>query len=213
MPKETKNCQFCDSARHITGFCNSSMKGKYKKLQLVMLENTCPDFTSYTYKELKVMAYENPFNNNLASAPNAWTGININKKYFKREPIPITLSKPRLIRALIERWHKLRPITEVYNKGFDIDNINIESEVNTTDCPVCYEPICDGVWDFKESRWHAVYKVNTVRTKCKHHFCDSCWGRLPSSRNYFNDPHTTKSCPLCRTDNDGTDIMIKQPTN
>jgi len=209
MPKQTHNCLFCDSARHTAPDCNSTMKGKYKKLQLVMLENTCPDFTSYNYKELKLMCYANPFDNNLAFVRDSRNTINVDIKYFNRVPIPITLSKTRLIRALRDRWHKLRPISEAYNKGFDPNDINNDSDVNTPDCPVCLESICHGVWDFKESKWTGIYKVNTIKTRCNHHFCNSCWYRLPSSRNHNNNYDClSKTCPLCRTPNGDTDTMF-----
>ena len=97
MPKGSQNCLFCDSARHTTIHCTSSMNGNYKKLiDIKTIE--CPDFQSYTLKELKVIAYTNPYEKSLDGS----LGMGNNRLNRKngRNPIPLTLSKNRMVKVL-----------------------------------------------------------------------------------------------------------------
>lgn len=188
------NCLFCDSARHKTNQCNSTMKGKLNMLGDCMKKLECPDFGSFTLQELKVVAYLTPYEKSIQSST---MGNNkLNQKY-KRNPISLTLSKKRIVKELRERWESLHIVRENYQqKPTVMDEID--------DCPICFEPIQDCRWSFTHSVWSRDYSVNTVRTKCNHYYCGSCWDNIIPQRYHGS----MKSCPLCRMHNSLDDIRI-----
>ena len=51
--KDKQNCMFCDSSRHHTAQCMSSMKGNISKINNLWLVES-PNFSSYTLNELKL---------------------------------------------------------------------------------------------------------------------------------------------------------------
>jgi hypothetical protein len=189
------NCLFCDSARHDTTKCNSNMKGKLNMLLDCMKNTECPDFGSFTSQELKVVAYLTPYEKSMQS--NAMGNNKLNRKYG-RTPIPLTLSKTRMVKALCERWKSLHIVRENYSK-----KTTVMDEID--DCPICFEQIQECRWSWTHSVWSRDYSVNTVRTKCNHYYCRSCWDNIKPQ--YYHD--TMKPCPLCRTQNGEEDIRIK----
>ena len=189
------NCLFCNSVRHDTTKCNSNMKGKLNMLLDCMKKPECPDFGSFTLQELKVVAYLTPYEKSLLS--NTMGSNKLNRKYG-RTPIPLTLSKTRMVKALCERWKSLHIVRENYSK-----KPTVMDEID--DCPICFEQIQECRWSWTHSVWSRGYSVNTVRTKCNHYYCGSCWDNI-KPQHYHG---SMKSCPLCRTQNSLEDIRIK----
>jgi hypothetical protein len=194
MSKEKQNCLFCDSSRHTTFRCTSPIKGKYTELiSLYSVES--PNFNSYTLKELKLIAYSNPYERSFEGSP-GMRDNRLNRKYG-RKPIPLTLSKNRLVKALEERWEMRRPILEKFNK---------KPTEEVEDCPICLESIQTYEWSFRKSEWLPDYCKNTIKTVCNHHFCGDCWSQVKPIRDYYSD-HSTKPCPLCRRANAESDTL------
>jgi len=191
MPKSGKkqNCLYCDSARHTVSRCPLTFGNKLSGLYSV----ECPDFHSYTLKELKVIALINPFKYNFDSRPAHFE--NRKNKEHGYDPIPLTLSKNRLIQALTNRWKGRKTIIQQYNTPPDEE-----------ECPVCYNPIQYSSWHYAQSCWETDYWQGTIRTKCNHHFCGSCWNKIKPIRNRYNEPDT-KTCPMCRQENTEMDIV------
>ena len=189
--KSTANCLFCDSARHDTSKCKSNLKGKLSALSDCMTKIECPEFRSFTLQELKVVAYSTPYTKSLYGGG----GMSRNKlnREFGRSPIPLTLSKNRMVKALQERWEALHIVRErLHNKP----------TAELDDCPICLESIEDCSWSWIRSEWSKDYTTNTVKTTCNHHFCGDCWNRI---RPNYDD---TKSCPLCRKHVGNADTLI-----
>ena len=189
--RPTMNCLFCDSARHETSKCKSNLKGKFGMLSDCMVDIECPEFRSFTLQELKVVAYLTPYTKSLYSG-DGMNGNKLNRKYG-RSPIPLTLSKNRMVKALQERWEGLRIVRE---------RLRDKHTVELDDCPICLESIEDCSWHWKSSEWSKDYNSNTVKTICNHHFCGDCWNRI---RPNYDD---TKSCPLCRKHVGNADTLI-----
>jgi len=184
--------------------CPGTFGGRKKKnidklIHLYSVER--PDFHSYTLKELKIIAYMNPFKYSFDMR--TLTGLNQKNNEHGYEPIPLTLSRHRMIQALTNRWTDRKIIIEQYNNSPDKE-----------ECPICYEPIQNSCWNYPESHWTTHYTYGTVRTLCNHHFCGSCWGKLKRTNenevysNYHNEP-IVKKCPMCRQETTDVDIWSK----
>ena len=190
-----QNCLFCDSARHTMAHCPGTFGGRKKKnidklIHLYSVER--PDFHSYTLKELKIIAYINPFKYSFDMPLS--TGLNQKNNEHGYEPIPLTLSRHRMIQALTNRWSGRKTLIEKYNNPPDKE-----------ECPICYEPIQNSCWNYPESHWTTHYTYGTVRTLCNHHFCGACWEKLkPSSGRHYDEP-IVKKCPMCRQENTDVD--------
>jgi len=198
MSKIKPNCPFCDSARHIAINCTSTMHGKYTALSNVMKSRECPDFNSYATNELKLIAFETPYERNLSIL----IGMGSNKLNRKcgRNPISLTLSRKQLCKSLKHRWELLRPITDRYNNGPN-------NEEDNTECPICYDNITECIWDCPTSDWTIQYKLGSVRTICNHYYCGNCWKNVKLA----NETPECKSCPLCRRHiNVLFDIWVRQ---
>ena len=188
MPNGKRNCPFCDSAGHSAERCNSNMKLKYKESFGIMISKECPDFQSFNMKFLKLIAFHTPYDNNITCT---LLHKEHNKQYgnvFINKPIPLTLSKNRTVKALIERWTVLHSCRDKYNHGID------NHEEYEDDCPICYETMTNKHWTNLESKWVMDYNQGIIRTPCDHKFCNSCWNKVRSiSRN------NSKTCPMCRS--------------
>ena len=191
MTKNAKNCLFCDSARHNSMNCTSTKKGQLPQLYKCMENIECPQFATFTLQELKFIAFTVPYQHTLESSGGQGRGNKYNRKYG-RSPIPLTLSKNRMVKALQERWEGFRSIREKYHN---------KPTAELDDCPICLERMQDCSWSWRDSKWSRDYNLNTVKTICNHHFCDNCWGNIKQ-----NDDGLTKSCPLCRKHIKQTDI-------
>ena len=192
MPSPYINCLICDSSRHATTRCRSNKSTKFHSHLQALLKLEHPDFNSYTLTFLKVIAFFVTYEDNLTLYKIRNNSIH---RAFTYNPIPITLSKNRLIAALTERWCKLNIVIKRYAHKPVADN----------DCPICYENICDYKWSFPLSKWKCILSRKTVVTTCKHTFCEQCWNRCPSMSRYMpeekdplGDYVLGRSCPLCR---------------
>jgi len=189
--RQKSNCLFCDSARHETRKCNSHLKGKLSTLSDCITNIECPKFRSFTLQELKVIAYLTPYTKSLYSG-DGMKGNKLNRE-FGRSPIPLTLSKNRMMKALQERWEGLHIVRE---------RLHHKPTAELDDCPICLERIEDCSWSWKQSVWLKDYNSKTVKTICNHYFCGDCWNQI---RPNYND---TKSCPLCRKLIGNTDTWV-----
>ena len=178
--KDKQNCLFCDSSRHHTAQCTSTMKGNMSKIYNIWSVES-PDFNSYTLKELKYISFCNQYEKSLESS-DGMGDQNLNTKYG-RNPISLTLSKTRMVKALNERWKIRRPLLEKYNhKPEEIDN----------ECPICYDAIQTQYFNYRDSIWKSNYNIGIVKTTCNHYFCGDCWDKVKRV-------NTCKQCPLCRS--------------
>ncbi len=196
-PSKTYNCLICDSARHTSSHC-IKLHEHNTLFKLYSVEH--PDFHSYTLKDLKIIAFVNPFQYNFDSATGMRPDMRTNKKLREDgyDPIPMTLSKNRMIKALTNRWSGRKTIIEKYNNP----------PSTTEECPVCYEPIQTHTWRYRSSEWQTDYSNNTIKTACSHHFCSKCWRNIKISHNYDYEVRT-KKCPMCRQENTDRDISYQ----
>ena len=199
MSSRTQNCPFCDSARHGPSKCTSNMKGKYNELLCTMISKECPDFQCYNMTELKAIAFMTPFENNIATGKIPKIYMKEYGSFMRNNPISLSLSKKRMVKALVERWNVLQVCRDKYHYGID------NHEEYEDDCPICYETMTSKYWTNLESKWVMVYNIGTIRTNCNHKFCNTCWDKL-HTHGYF---HTTKTCPMCRSNVTCHDIEIK----
>jgi hypothetical protein len=132
-----------------------------------MLSKESPDFCNYNLKELKVIAFETPYENNISFRSRSKGKCN---KSLILNPISLTLSKNRLVKALSERWGLLQSCRDkyYYTKPRDEDN----------NCPICYDSLIRSWWCDRKTEWLTTHKASTVTTPCKHDFCGDCWGKI-----------------------------------
>jgi|SaaInlStandDraft_5_1057022.scaffolds.fasta_scaffold39210_2 hypothetical protein len=213
---ENMNCTFCNSRSHITSNCNSNMKGRRRILTYIgwnfILDDNLPDFKSFPINELRFIAsrYEN-FQKTV-------TKHNMNilmSRYFDRDchvnnlynPIPVTLTKSRLIKELTRRWTLYIQVRTIYNHQKPEDG----------DCPICMEYMYTHIWNPVKLNWDmaatkpyqpgALFASN-IRTPCGHLFCGDCWdmhmtanSKNEYKENTWNDEPTGRmilACPMCR---------------
>jgi len=186
MTNGTQNCVFCDSARHGPLECNSPMRNKYHILVTLMKDKECPTFGNYNMKELKLIAFETPYENNLSYRSRAKGKCSKNLIF---NPIPLSLSKNRLVRALNERWHLLQTCRDKY--------YNDKPENEFDDCPICYEAITRNRWCARKSKWLLEHKQDSITTPCNHEFCGDCWRKIHTKTSNDN---LIKECPMCRNE-------------
>jgi hypothetical protein len=150
-----------------------------------MRAKECPDFHSYNMKELKLIAHRVPYDNNLSNTKFP-RDISKTNKGLKLNPIPLTLSKTRMIKVLNSRWETLVECRQKYYLGID------NPENYEENCPICYDSMTYKQWREFESNWIMEYNSGTIKTKCNHKFCSKCWDKLPL------DNWQRIKCPLCR---------------
>ena len=183
------NCIFCDSTSHDFKKC-TTIRNSNTKIMQCMQSETCPDFNSFTTKELKLVAYLHPFEKGISHHQNAYFtngyGNTTNRKMVRNQ-IPLTLSKRRLVDALSKRWASLQPIIKQSLSPPECD-----------ECPICYETINELNWKGYKWKKNRLYTRSgsdiywPIKTKCGHIFCGSCW------RQHKREQHSI-SCPMCRT--------------
>jgi len=187
------NCIFCDSAKHKYDDCPAIQSNIRNKTEIVrcMQSSTCPNFNSFSTKELKLIAYLHPFEEGITyqyetAIFSKSYGSHINRKMV-RNSIPLTLSKQRLVDALSKRWASLQPIIKQSLSPPECD-----------ECPICYETINEPNWKGYKWKKNRLYTRSgsdiywPIKTKCGHIFCGSCW------RQHKREQHSI-SCPMCRT--------------
>ena len=205
MPNKRMNCLFCDSTSHILSKCVYGFNGKRETLEKCMLANGMPQFQSYTKKELKFVAYITPNKKTILRT--------MGSDEWEYEPIPLTLCKSKMEKALKERWVSLHEA-----------NKQEKHPICNTGCSICAgkrkETYCwsieNGGWSLSESESKYEEKFTT---KCGHTFCKPCLDTInwwpdsfykrPESKhpNPNHISHRTnkgitlhyKKCPECKT--------------
>ena len=188
MKPTRTNCIFCDSTSHDFKRC-TAIRNSSNKIMRCMQSETCPDFNSFTTKELKLVAYLYPFEEGISHHQEAYF-INGYGKYANRKmvrnQIPLTLSKRRMVDALCKRWASLQPVVTVY-----------KSKPEKGECPICYDTFNKQLWfGHKWRTSHTNSRINNyfpIKTKCGHIFCNPCWGRIQPRE------ISALTCPMCRT--------------
>jgi hypothetical protein len=213
---ENMNCTFCNSRSHVTSNCNSNMKGRRNILTEIgryfMLDDNLPDFKSFPINELRFIAsrYE--------TSQKITTKYYMRKHmrgYFDREcevdylytPVPVTLTKSRLINELTRRWNLYVKVRTNYNHEKPEDG----------DCPICMDCMSTNVWNPAKLNWDTVatkpYQPSAmfdgnIRTPCGHVFCGGCWelhmtanSKIEYRENTWRDEPSGRmilACPMCR---------------
>lgn len=219
MPKKTSSdktrCIFCNSLSHVATKCNSNMKGRRKLLNDIgwsfMLDDEIPDFYSFSINELRFIAsiyYDFQKETNKRSMKEMYM-------YFDRpfvidylcSPIPLTLTKSRMITEFINRWNMFAKV-----------RVRYKEKPEDEDCPICMERMTDNIWNPTKLNWDriacrlfvpgAMFNGN-MKTSCGHIFCGTCWEHYlktnskPEYRNdrFFEEPtgQMILSCPMCRS--------------
>lgn len=193
-----ERCLFCNSLTHGSERCNSNMNGRRKILDsmwMCMVQPECPEFESFPINELRYIAsnyaiYEK------AAWPHDHLGNKYNRKYLRR-PISLTLSKKRIVRALVDRWGGFAPVREL-----------MSSPPECKECPICYENMYMYHWSQRTSSWietcvhtyGAKYETPMLVSQCKHEFCGRCWGAHAEQNKKYDAGcgQYYVNCPMCR---------------
>ena len=209
-------CVFCNSLSHTTADCNSNMKGRRQILTKIgyefMLDDNLPNFKSLPINELRF----------IASIYEKFQKIS-NKRYLRTQmcmyfdnewqveylysPIPLTLTKSRMIKELVHRWTIYTSIRKNHNHEKPEDG----------DCPICMDCMSSYTWNPYKLNWDmivtklylddAMFQSN-ILTPCRHSFCGSCWelhmkanSKVEYHEHRFRQEPTGRrivSCPMCR---------------
>jgi len=192
MSESTQSCTFCDSKRHNDTDCLHTFNGKRNLLESCMLMTEIPDFKSYTKKELKFVAYITPNKKTILRT--------MGSDEWEYEPIPLTLCKSKMEKALKERWETMQEA-----------NKQEKHPICNTGCSICTGKrketyswsIETGEWSLSESE--SKYE-DKFTTKCGHTFCKPCLDTIhwwPDS--FYKRPKSNgitlhyKKCPDCKT--------------
>jgi hypothetical protein len=129
-----------------------------------MLMTEMPDFQSYTKKELKFVSHITPHTNTIIRT--------LGSEEYEYDPIPLTLCKSKMAKALQVRWDAL------------------QSAKKQTKHPICNDgcSICSGKrretynWSIEHGDWimadyDSIYDHKTISKCCKQTFCTPCWVR------------------------------------
>ena len=192
MSESIQTCPFCDSKRHSEANCAHGFNGRRRLLEKCMLMSEMPDFSSYTKKEFKFIAY---------ITPNKKTIIRtMGSDDWEYDPIPLTLCKSKMEKALKERW-----------KAMQEANKQEKHPICNTGCSICTgkrkETYCwsieNGGWSLSESE--SKYE-DKFTTKCGHTFCRPCldtihWWPDAIKEGRMSNCITLhyKKCPDCKT--------------
>ena len=216
------NCLRCNSTRHNTVNCNSRLPAEYHYYLQQMYGDEMPDFEIMTHLMLKNIAHNFPFTKTTIGDPRFINKYKITKftnkiknyelnellptkkmekqrkkylDYYGYDPIPLTLSKKRMIKVLKERWNLYQKIAKDYE-----GNIR-----NLQKCPICWlNNVSFDCWDNLSNKYIKIcvqqtssIKMNNYDGKppakcqvCSFVCCWDCWVSWKCS----ND-----SCPQCRT--------------
>jgi hypothetical protein len=171
MPKSKSNCPFCDSARHKACDCAFHFDGKRDLLEKCMLMTEMPNFDSYTKKELKFIAFITPHKN---------TTLRImGPEEYEYDPVPLTLCKSKMEKALQVRWEALQSAK------------NHTKQVTCTNyCYICCERGYETHnWSIETGDWirsESARKYDPKTTiECGHTFCTHCWNNIPSYCSHY----------------------------
>ena len=199
--KKVVACVFCGSNHHKHIYCCEPKLKHLDRMEYCMAFEECPKFDEYPINELRYIAFH--YARYQKANPSAWQ-TKLGNRYnraFGYVPIPLTLSKKRMVKALVDRWNGFATFRE---KKTSSPTQEMEDE---DDCPICLEKIARHEWCDKFARITSRSIRGTIVTRCKHTFCGGCWGRLLLSgirqRGYVNhvwDDTECLACPLCRTE-------------
>ena len=194
----SKRCVYCNCLSHTSDKCNSNMNGRRKFLDGMwncMIRAECPDFNTFPINELKYIATKYALYEK-AVWSNDHMGQQFNREYLRR-PISLTISKNRLVRALVDRW-----------TGFADMRKMLHSQPEDVDCPICYEKLFNYRWSFRTSSWMKEYEyINdpchenpVAMNRCKHMFCGRCWDGHITRNSKYDDRigQAYVDCPMCR---------------
>ena len=195
-------CLLCNSASHEHEQCNSNMNGRRDLLrtlaETMMMEDTMPDFKSFAINELRYIAFHYMQSMMFTRrVPKGQYQVHLDPMRVKhfRSPIPLTLTKTRMVKDLTARWVYIADIREKKRTIPEEDN-----------CPICMECMLMPVWNAYTLAWDTKDMLpSRIITKCKHSFCGDCWGLhigASAKREYIDHIHEgnwTVKCPLCRT--------------
>ena len=160
----------------------------------------CPKFDVYPINELRYIAFH--YARYQKAIPSGWE-TRLGNRYnraFGYAPISLTLSKNRLVKALVDRWNGFATFRE--KKTLSTEEVSYE------ECPICIEHMIRHTWSNKLAR-NAMHTQNgrgVIVTQCKHKFCGTCWGNMLKTNvreigyvNHVWDNSKYVACPLCRT--------------
>jgi hypothetical protein len=195
------------------------MKGRREILSNIggtfMLDDVSPDFKSFPINELRFIAsiYENfqktPSRRNMRTCVLGGCGYfdGTDTIDYLYSPIPITLTKSRMIRELVRRWTMYTQVRINYNHEKPEDG----------DCPICMDCMSTNVWNPAKLNWDTVatkpYQPSAmfdgnIRTPCGHVFCGGCWelhmtanSKIEYRENTWRDEPSGRmilACPMCR---------------
>jgi hypothetical protein len=185
-----ERCVFCNSASHKMERCNSNMNGRREYLNKgsdFLMHDECPNFNSLAANELRFIAWH--YGAYEGAIRNWWVkpSRHYNRKYGFN-PIPLSLSKKKMICELVRRWEGFSDIRNLSRKIPELPN-------DDYDCPICLESMTSYEWNDSTACW----KLQTDKkftTACNHCFCRGCFV-THISRNSNRDG--TVGCPYCRT--------------
>lgn len=191
-------CVFCGSNHPPTNiytycYCSYSKLKHLESMMDCMEFEECPNFNNYPINELRFIAfYYAGFKKAIPPSQMIPFGNRYNRA-FGYAPIPLTLSKNRTVKALVDRW-----------KGFSTFRINkslsLSPDVDYVDCAICLEHISCYKWNNRNARVDEFInnEVPSIITICNHKFCTRCWDRLIQTPTVFNGSRAYVKCPLCR---------------
>ena len=208
------NCIYCNSRSHLTSNCNSNMKGRRKLLidigNTFMLDDKEPDFKSFSINELRFIAsiYEKLQKTSLEHKMKDMYQYFESKRMIEylHTPVPVTLTKSRMIKDLLYRWTLYSMVRNNYN----------HKKPENEDCPICMDCLYIPRWNPMILQWDMVtpklYSPDAlddgnVVTLCGHIFCGHCWemhqkvnGKIDYEHNKWNAVYRRMvvCCPLCR---------------
>ena len=211
---ENTNCIYCNCRSHVAVNCNSNMKGRRKLLidigNTFMLDDNVLDFKSFPINELRFIAcvYEKFQKTSLQRK------MKHMYHYFEckcmveylHTPIPVTLTKSRLVCELMRRWNLYARVRINHN----------HTKPEDKDCPICMDCMSTPYWDSFKLKWELLATPRpqcklfdgNIQTTCGHTFCSSCWemhlnanSKVEYKENTWHDEPTGRmivACPMCR---------------
>lgn len=196
--KVRKPCVFCGHKhKQIDKYCQHPSLKHLECMEKCMSFEECPQFDTYPINELRFIAYHYAkYKKAIPENPYRTYGTKYNHA-FGYDPIPLTLSKNRMVKALVDRWN----VYETFRK-----TKASTCEETMDDCPICMEPFMLHKWCDHFARI-AVHTQNNgcIITACKHRFCGKCWGHLLLNNvkeigyeNHVWNHTRCLNCPMCR---------------
>ena len=157
----------------------------------------CPKFEEYPINELRFIAYHYAKYKRAIPRDPYTSSDNRYNRTFGYDPIPLTLSKNRMVKALVDRWNEYATFRK--NKAS-------AAEPTYEECPICIEQMICYKWCDNVARIAThTQKNGVIITSCKHKFCGPCWGNLllKNVKEIGYENHEWNStrclvCPMCR---------------